>query len=155
MPRISHFQPGSVFSTGFAFSRMLVFGKSWISFSVYFVCCADRNLIQIAKYVKYGERYIGGTLHSAAVTGSNTVEPSHTSRAACGCTELSAVSAASSELICLIAEDLGNESTCSYCAGVSFAYGYDFLDFIWRNTCSYCAVAGQCGRKKLPSGKIP
>ena len=53
--------------------------------------------------------------------------------------ELSAVSAASSELICLIAEDLGNESTCSYCAGVSFAYGYDFLDFIWRNTCSYCA----------------
>ena len=29
-------------------------------FSVYFVCCADRNLIQIAKYVKYGERYIGG-----------------------------------------------------------------------------------------------
>ena len=61
--------------------------------------------------------------------------------------KFTAVTATSSQFICFIAKDFRNKCTCSYCAGVSLAHRYNFLNFIWRNTCSYCAVAGQCGRR--------
>ena len=60
-----------------------------------------------------------------------------------GTSELAAVSASASQLICLVSEDLGYECTCSYCAGVCFTYGDDFLDLIWRYTCSYCSTVNQ------------
>ena len=114
-------------------------------FSVDIISYTYRNLIQISQNIQYGERYIGSSLHTASVFGSHCIEPSHTSRSSGCCTELAAVSASASQLICLVSEDLGYECSCSYCAGVCFTYGDDFLDLIWRYTCSYCTVSCQCG----------
>ena len=116
-------------------------------FSVNIVAYAYRNLVQVAKYVKYGKCHISSTLQTASVFGSHTVEPSHSSRTSGSCTILSAVSAAASQLICFLTEDLADKCTCSYCTGVCLAYSDDLFDLIRRNTCSDGTVSCQCGRR--------
>ena len=58
--------------------------------------------------------------------------------------ELSAVSAASSQFICLIAEDFRYKCACAYCTGVCLADCDDLFNLIWRNPCTNCTVGSQC-----------
>ncbi len=120
------------------------------NFSVDLITNTYRNLIQISKYIEYCKCYIGSALQATAVLGSYTVEPSHTSRAACGCTELSAVSSAVTQFICLVTEDLRYESTCSYGRGICLTYGNDLLDLIRRDTLHRWRRKLPGWRKKLP-----
>ncbi len=80
--------------------------------------CANRDLIQISKNIKNCESNVCSSLKTASVFGSNTVEPSHTSRSSSCSTKFTAVTATSSQFICFIAEDFRNECTCSNCTGV-------------------------------------
>ena len=114
--------------------------------SVDLIACANRDLIQISQNIQYCKSNVCSSLETASVFGCNTVEPSHTSRTACSSTELTTVTATFSQLICFLAEDLRNECTCSNCTGVSFAYGYDLLDLIWRQACTDGTISSQCGR---------
>ena len=57
IPRISHFHPGSVFNTGFAFSRSVLQG-TLLHFSIDLIAYTYRNLIQISKYIQNCKRYI-------------------------------------------------------------------------------------------------
>ncbi len=114
IPRISHFQPGSFFSTGFSLFQLVGNRKSVVNFTVDLIPYTYRDLLQISQCIQYGKCYIGSALQTTAVLGGNTVEPAHTSGASGGSAELTAVTAAVAKLICFVTEDLGYESTCSY-----------------------------------------
>ena len=96
--------------------------------SVDIVSNTNRDLIQIAKYVKYCKCHICSTLKTAAVFRCNTVIPSHTSRTSSGSAVFSAITTASSKLVSLFSENLGNKCTGTYCAGISLAYNNNLLE---------------------------
>ena len=116
-------------------------------FAVDLISYTYRDLIQISQNVNYRKCNVCCSLQTASVFGSHTVKPSHTSRTSCRCTEFAAVSAASSQFICLFSEDLAYKCTCSDRAGVCLTYCYDLLDLIWRNTCADRTISRKCGRR--------
>ena len=78
-------------------------------FAVDLIAHAYRDLIQIAEHIEYGEGNVCGSLHPASVFGSHAVEPAHTSRTSGGRTVFAAVSAAVSQFIRLVSEDLADK----------------------------------------------
>ena len=114
-------------------------------FTIDLIAYTYRDLLQISQCIQYGKCYIGSALQTTAVLGSYTVEPAHTSGASGGSTELTTVTAAAAKLICLVTEDLGYESACSYCGRVCSTYGNDLLDLIRRDTCTNSTVCCQGG----------
>ena len=113
--------------------------------SVDLVAHAYLDLIQVAKGVQDRKGNLGGTLHAAAVLGSNGVVPAYTSGTSGGGTELALVAAPLTELVCFLAEDLGNEFSGAYGRGVGLCNCDDILDLIGRDTGAYGAVACQSG----------
>ena len=113
--------------------------------SVDLIAYADRNLIQVSQHVQHRKGHICSALNPAAVFGSHTVEPSHSSGTSCGGAVLSSVSAAASQLIRLVSENLADKSACSHCAGVCLADCDNLLDLIWRNSGADSSVRCQGG----------
>ena len=105
-----------------------------------------RDLIEISKYIKYCKCNVCCSLDTAAILWCHTVEPTHSSRSSCCCTKLTAITAAASELICLVAKYLTYKLACSYCAWVCLTYSDDLLDLVWRYTCTDGTVSCQSWR---------
>src|SRR5699024_1086263 len=90
-------------------------------FSVDLISSAYRDLVKISQDIQNSKSNVCGSLHAAAIFGSNTVKPSHTSGASCSPSVLAAVSASSAELVCFLAENLRYESASAHRAGVRLA----------------------------------
>ena len=114
MPRMSHFQPGSVVNTGFARPSLAGDGEVVGHFAVDLIAGADRDLVQIAQHVQAGQGNLGGALHHAAVLGGHGVEPAYPAGTAGGGAELALVAAPAAQLIALLAQKLADEGARSW-----------------------------------------
>ena len=139
------FPSGQLLQNGLRLFQLPGYGELLRHLAVHLIAHADGNLIQIAQHIQHRKGHIRGSLQTAAVSGSHTVKPAHAARPSRGRPVLAAVSAAASQFIRFLSENLGYEGSRADRRGISLADGDHLFDLIGRNSGADRAIGRQRG----------